>query len=582
MKYLIFYFDPHLDRMFVRKPDAGGKTIEALSGHNNFAAANDMLAQVVEADSPATAQALADRAYRFHFLAPFRPFQTSAGVRFEAASKKWFATCFGFVIADRSKGVEVASPFQLVHRRQKAYYYVHPANSGKLPDAGDIRSVIEKHHLKISLPDEEIRASLSHINPGSLHLTPLLVAQSPQETVNARPEYYELLVDMSRQKTRIDENGKIDFHQQSTVIQIATGTPLLRRHPEINPVEGTDLLGNAVPPLTETVTGPRPGENLVASVTDGNIFVANIDGCLVMEKDALSVKPVLTLPGDVDFNTGNIDFNGSVIVEGRVHPDFSIRAAGDIVVKQDIEDAKLEAGGNVTVIMGISGHGGSYVRAEGGIQAKFIMNSHVEARKKVVVEAEIMGSRVLSDDRVLVLGKPGKIIGGEVCALLSVETLSAGSHQETPTTLIAGKSIDMDREMAAARERFDAAKEPLDTVLNRITSSFGPSFLEDPKARIAEMGEERRKFCLTLLSELSEFQKNLAAVKQEIAEIEKRFAPKEAPFIVVREHFYPGSRIVIGKALLTVAKEIPGGRFRRSDETGEIVMDETGGKSDPH
>jgi hypothetical protein len=145
--------------------------------------------------------------------------------------------------------------------------------------------------------------------------------------------------------------------------------------------------------------------------------------------------------------------------------------------------------------------------------------------------------------------------------------------------LTAGKSIDMEKEMTAARERYDAAKTPLDAVLNRIASSFGPSLLENPKARLAEMGEERRKFCLTLLSEESELQKKLAAVKQEIGDIERRFAPKEPPFIVVRENVYPGCRIAIGKALLTVAKEIPGGRFRRSVETGEIVTDEPDGKS---
>ena len=63
------------------------------------------------------------------------------------------------------------------------------------------------------------------------------------------------------------------------------------------------------------------------------------------------------IKGNVDYDYGNIDFNGSVHITGSVLPGFTVKAKGDIVVDKNVEDAYLEAGGDINVKMGISGKG---------------------------------------------------------------------------------------------------------------------------------------------------------------------------------------------------------------------------------
>jgi len=45
-----------------------------------------------------------------------------------------------------------------------------------------------------------------------------------------------------------------------------------------------------------------------------------------LEKGTIEVSEYLEIEGDVDYNTGNIEFPGIVIIKGDVKPGFVVRA----------------------------------------------------------------------------------------------------------------------------------------------------------------------------------------------------------------------------------------------------------------
>ena len=53
--------------------------------------------------------------------------------------------------------------------------------------------------------------------------------------------------------------------------------------------------------------------------------------------------------------SGNIQFDGSVVIQGDVAKGMSVKATGDIEVAGIVEMASLEAGGNITVKSGVIG-----------------------------------------------------------------------------------------------------------------------------------------------------------------------------------------------------------------------------------
>jgi len=70
----------------------------------------------------------------------------------------------------------------------------------------------------------------------------------------------------------------------------------------------------------------------------------------------------------VDFVTGNIFFNGNVVVCGTVLDGFEIKADGDIIVSKIVESATLTAGRDVIVKGGVLGRGKGLSRRRQGHQ----------------------------------------------------------------------------------------------------------------------------------------------------------------------------------------------------------------------
>ena len=128
-------------------------------------------------------------------------------------------------------------------------------------------------------------------------------------------------------------------------------------------------------------------------------------------------------------------------IQGSVLPGFFVKAKGDIVVGQDVTDAIVEAGGNITVKLGIEGKGQTKVIAGGNIKAKFIINSKVEAMGTIQIDDSIINSNVFSNDKIFVTDKHGKIIGGETTALYEMQAKISGVPNENKTILAVGKNI---------------------------------------------------------------------------------------------------------------------------------------------
>lgn len=75
----------------------------------------------------------------------------------------------------------------------------------------------------------------------------------------------------------------------------------------------------------------------------------------VVTTSSLAIESVYEIKEDVSLKTGNIDFNGTVIIRGDVPTGFSIKASGDILIDGLVEAAHIEAKGSVTIVKGIVG-----------------------------------------------------------------------------------------------------------------------------------------------------------------------------------------------------------------------------------
>ena len=236
------------------------------------------------------------------------------------------------------------------------------------------------------------------------------------------------------------------------------------------------------------------------------------------------------------------------------------------MVEKNVDDALLEADGDITVHLGIGGKGETVILSGGSVHTKYIINSKVEAVDLVEAEDSIINSRVIANDAIRVTAKHGKIIGGDTIARHEIQVNVSGSPQETITNLVTGRSLFVERELAVLRKDLEKQKSEVDETLKKIKNSFGEEVFKNPKEFIAILPPVKKKNCLILLKELSESNKSLKILLEQRREIEEKYKLERDPIILINDKVYPGTNLSIKKSKRKIDKEMSNARFFEDPE----------------
>ncbi|KGJ96281.1 DUF342 domain-containing protein [Colwellia psychrerythraea] len=248
-------------------------------------------------------------------------------------------------------------------------------------------------------------------------------------------------------KPKKREDGSVDMRDLGDIICVKVGDPLVKKVPLTQGVQGYTV--------TATPLSPEPGNDIELVAGEGtNISPQNIN-ILVSEKvglpklinNGMEVDEVYKIK-DVTVATGNINFTGSVIIDGDVTEGMKVTASGDITVGGFVESATLEAGGDITISGGIIGRKHDTekmqitditmsvnINAKGSIYAKYGQYAQITCGQDVRIENQLLHSTLDVNGR-LWIGKDdkasGKLIGGYTKAGSSVNAgiigATAGSN----------------------------------------------------------------------------------------------------------------------------------------------------------
>lgn len=228
--------------------------------------------------------------------------------------------------------------------------------------------------------------------------------------------------------------GKTDHYNVVNYVRVTTGAKVATLHPPTEGEDGRDVLGKVInaragkPPTMKLASG--------VSVASNNDIVAQIDGVLLHSPERIEVVRLLEVAESVDFSTGNIDFDGSVVVRGGVCPRFKVTATEDVTIDGLIEAADIACGGTLRCRRGIAGQDKGTITVQGDAHAAYLNSIQGRVFGHLNVANEIMSSVLVVDGD---LNAPrGSIIGGEVTVGRSIRVDQLGSEAETPTTIILG------------------------------------------------------------------------------------------------------------------------------------------------
>ncbi|MBQ3545088.1 MAG: DUF342 domain-containing protein [Lachnospiraceae bacterium] len=307
-----------------------------------------------------------------------------------------------------------------------------PSNDGKKIDIDEMKSDLSIAKVSYGLNYDILEEHLN--NP--VFCTDIVIAKG-KDVVQGKDAYVEYMFNADRKaKPRRKEDGSVDFHQLDNINHICKGDLLAVLHPAYFGENGRNVLDEVIKPASVSQKFLKYGKKIDISEDKLQIF-SQVDGHVSLHGEQVFVSDVYDVPADVDNSTGDIQYEGNVLVHGSVRTGFKIKASGNVEVLGSVEGAEIVAGGDIILHHGIQGMGKGLVVAKGNIVAKFIESSKVFANGYIEAEA-IIQSHVSATEEITINGSKGHVIGGHIRSTKMIKAKNIGSGMGIATIVEVG------------------------------------------------------------------------------------------------------------------------------------------------
>ncbi|KJF26022.1 hypothetical protein TZ02_15610 [Clostridium aceticum] len=331
----------------------------------------------------------------------------------------------------------------------QAYVAIIKADGGKEISFEEAKEALKEKGVVYGINETKLHTMIDH----GVYDEKILIAEGkkPKAGENGRVKYH---VDIHKQhKPQILEDGTVDFKKLDIIANVVQGQLLVEIIPPTDGVQGINVFQQEIPPQKGKPAKIALGKNVVGDEGGLKIY-AQVEGQVFLRDGKLQVSQVYEIPGDVGHSTGNVKFNGTVLVKGNVKSGFVVEADGDIQVNGVVEAATLIAKGSIILNRGIQGSNQAYLECE-NLVAKYIENTKIKSLANIESDC-ILHSDVIAKKNITVIGKRGLIVGGQVRAGEEIRAKVIGSHMGTNTKIEVG--IDPDEKSNYETMKLEASE----------------------------------------------------------------------------------------------------------------------------
>lgn len=364
----------------------------------------------------------------------------------------------------------------------KAHLSITPNFGGSAVTLSDIQKALaEKKIVWGVVPVEEIEAVLQKDR-----VADFVIAQGLEPVEGVDAKFLSLMPEVHERKPHVDENGNIDYRELGDIVIVRKDEVLMQRIPPVPGKKGRNVLGEIIEPTGGAdipFSGDKKGVYLNPS--DSNQLLSAITGQPVQIPNGMIVSPVLTVK-KVDFSSGNIRFDGSVVVLGDVKEGMKVYALEDITVEGNVTDAQIECMGNLHIKGGVTGNSeliaNGDININGGVQGSqeikepisddssmtakivshssvilgFVENFNVEAGVDIVVEKYAMNSQLMAGNKIVAgaknSAKKSSLMGGVTWAMMMVKATIIGASSGIKTHVQVGTNPYIQKRIQAIRK----------------------------------------------------------------------------------------------------------------------------------
>lgn len=415
-----------------------------------------------------------------------------------------------------------------------------PFNGGEEISVAKLQMALSANNVKVP-PDYE---AINKMVNSKMYNEPVVVAAG-KPPIAGEDGYIKWYFETESKKIEIeiDDQGNVDYHKILKINTVNANEMIGEKIDPVSGVDGFNVFNEPIKAKAPKTAKMVKGKN-VEITADGYFFQSLISGQLIIKNEVPSVMPLFEVKGDVDYSTGNIEFNGSVIVHGTVLDGFSVKSEGNIEIKKTVNAAILEAKGNVILAGGFIGKESGSIKAGGKIGAKFIQGGVIYSDDEVIVENNIMHSNVTSGRQVVVKGRKAAIVGGRIFASEYVEAQTIGAPAGTKTQIDVGVDILKEQEIVRIDSEISQTADYIQKIMISIDTLNNLKFKNPQKFSVAQEQILQKSIATkeTLAAKQAELSEQKTLLCNEIVSSQKgkvvalnSFFP--GVFITIRKHF---------------------------------------------
>lgn len=411
-----------------------------------------------------------------------------------------------YVLAERKDcKIELqASPDHL-----RAWVRVLPAYGGARPTEDRLRLALSDQQICFGVNEQLLQ---NIVQEGSCEREIIAEGIAP---VQGEPAHFEQLVKESEHKgiPQEKEHGRVDYKDLGLFISVEKGTPLLKR---ISPSAGTPgrgINGMALPAPPGTDRALVPGPGTAVSKEDPDVIIAARVGQPSFMENTVRVDPTLEIDS-VGPSTGNVVFEGNILVRGSVESGYAVKAGQDLTILDTVEGAILTAGKNILLLTGVYGRNKSEITAAGNIEARFLNDCIVNCGGNIEV-SDLIAHCTVHCEGSLRAGKhggKGQVFGGRAVALRGIEAQIIGSMSEAQTVIEIAAPRALLAQQARTESAIHSSMRDLESVEKQIRA------LPDAEGLRSKSLKTRR---VTLAAKIEELAKEQKQTQDRLAALEK-------------------------------------------------------------
>lgn len=425
---------------------------------------------------------------------------------------------------------------------RQAWLYLMPKADGSGYTKDELLGLLHEHDVVAGINVDNLIA----MSKKKVYEREIKVAEF-KDSVPGKDGYYEYFFDInsSTKRPTIREDGSVDYQSMNMVNNVKEGALLAKYYPAVDGIPGKDVRGFEIPVEQVKNLPPLQGKGLIRDEADENLYRAAFEGKVECQDGKINLNKIHQISGDVDQIIGKVEFFGDVLISGNVEAGTVIRAGKSLTIEGTVEAAHLVAGGDIILKRGIQGNQKAQVVCKGTLFADFIEHTQVKAGGNVEANI-ILNSNIEAEGKVVLTGKKGTLIGGNVHGTKGIDCKELGNDVEVKTIVHAGCLPEVLTNQRKLMKEEEDIKEATEALVHEV---------KDIEAKVKATGsispilEKRLK---ALIEEKKKLDEKMANCREKLALGMQYIDKAKGATVRIDGNLYKGSVICIDQGRLPV------------------------------